>query len=136
MTPPESLLDTDILSAVMRKNEVVLQRARAYIDAHRQFTISIITRYELLRGLNAKKASSQIKAFDRLCVSSNVLGLTDEVVERAAEIYGDLHRRGQLISDADILIAASALVHDYTLVTNNEDHFRRIPGLMVDNWLK
>jgi len=136
MTPPESLLDTDILSAIMRKNEVVLQRAQAYIDARRQFTISIITRYELLRGLNAKKAGSQIRAFDFFCASSNVLGLTDEVVERAAEIYGDLHRRGELISDADILIAATALVHDYTLVTNNEDHFRRIPGLKVDNWLK
>lgn len=136
MTPPESVLDTDILSAIMRKNEVVLQRGQAYVEAHRQFTISIITRYELLRGLNAKNASSQIKAFEIFCASSNVLGLTGEVVDRAAVIYGDLHRRGELISDADILIAATALVHNYTLVTNNEDHFRRIPGLDVDNWLK
>ena len=134
--PPESLLDTDILSAIMRKNEVILPRARVYIDTYGQFTMSILTRYEILRGLNAKKASSQIKTFDLFCTSCNVLALTDEVVEQAAEIYGDLHRRGELISDADIFIAASAIVHNCTLITNNEDHFRRIPNLKVDNWMK
>ena len=95
-----------------------------------------ITRYELLRGLNARKARTQIKASNLFCASSNVLGLADEVVEQPAEIYGDLHGRGELISDADILIAASGPVHDCALVTNNEDHFLRIPGLDVDNWLK
>lgn len=40
------------------------------------------------------------------------------------------------IGDADILIAATALVQGLVLTTNNEAHFRRIPGLRVDNWLR
>jgi tRNA(fMet)-specific endonuclease VapC len=40
------------------------------------------------------------------------------------------------IGDADILIGASALVHGLGIVTNNEDHFRQIPGLQVTNWLR
>jgi tRNA(fMet)-specific endonuclease VapC len=57
------------------------------------------------------------------------------VIERAAIIYTDLYRRGQLISDADILIGATALANDCRLITNNERHLRRIPGLIVENWL-
>jgi predicted nucleic acid-binding protein len=37
--------------------------------------------------------------------------------------------------DTDTL-SASALVHGLALVTNNEDHFRRIPGVVVENWLR
>jgi predicted nucleic acid-binding protein len=55
-------------------------------------------------------------------------------VDRAAEIYGSLRRRGQPISDADLLIAATALLHDLSLVTGNEDHFKRLDGLRIINW--
>lgn len=49
-------------------------------------------------------------------------------------IYADLYRRGELIGDADILIAATALVENLVLGTNNERHFRRVAGLAVENW--
>jgi len=58
------------------------------------------------------------------------------IMRRQPTIYGDLHRQGALISDADILIAASALENGLTVISNNESHFARIPGLLVDNWLK
>ena len=48
----------------------------------------------------------------------------------------DILSAGELIGDADILIAASALVNGLAVVTNNEDHFKRIPGLQIENWLK
>ena len=53
---------------------------------------------------------------------------------QAAEIYADLHCSGRLISDADILIAATALTHDLILVTENACHFERITGLRVESW--
>jgi tRNA(fMet)-specific endonuclease VapC len=62
--------------------------------------------------------------------------VTDEVAFAAAETYADLASRGQLISDADILIAATALVRGLGVATNNEDHFARIRGLAVENWLR
>jgi len=45
-------------------------------------------------------------------------------------------RRGELIGDADILIAATAKVYNLTVVTSNEHHFRRIAALTVENWLR
>lgn len=108
---------------------------RAYLVEHQRFSFSAITQYEVLRGLLAKGATGQQQAFERFCVSSEVLAITPPVIELAAEIYANLHRRGRLIGDADVLIAATALSHGYVLATNNESHFGRIAELQIDNWL-
>lgn len=63
-----------------------------------------------------------------------MLPLTDPIVVIAADVYADLKQRGQLITDADILIAATALYHGLTLVTNNLSHYYRVPGLTVETW--
>jgi tRNA(fMet)-specific endonuclease VapC len=136
MAQPKALLDTDTLSAVLRGTTLVAARARDYLADHGAFAFSIMTRYEILRGLKAKDATAQVQAFDRFCESCLVLPLTDEIVVRAAEIYAALRKRGEPIGDADILIGASALTDGFGVVTNNEAHFRRIEGLHVDNWLK
>lgn len=135
MSSQQFILDTDILSLMMRQNAAVLAKGNTYLSEHRQFTISIITRYEILRGLKAKGADQQALRFENFCARSRVLSITDDVVLRAADIYADLYRRGELIGDADILIAASALVNVCGIVTNNEGHFRRIKNLQVVNWL-
>jgi len=62
------------------------------------------------------------------------LPITEQIIVRASDIYADLHRRGQLIGDADILIASTAIEYGLVLATNNVAHFGRIPGLQVDNW--
>jgi tRNA(fMet)-specific endonuclease VapC len=130
------LVDTDVLSAIMRRSQAATEKAAAYLSVHSLFSFSIITRYEILRGLKAKNATKQIAAFERLCVSSNVIALTDAIVDKAAEIYAELHNQGRLIGDADILIAASALANGCGVATNNEKHFKRVPGLHIENWLK
>jgi len=135
MAQPAVLLDTDTLSAVMRGNPRVVARTRAYLAEHGALAFSIITRYEILRGLKAKGATAQLEAFDRFCQTCVVLPLTDPVVVRAADIYAALRQRGEPIGDADILIAATALDYGHGIVTNNESHFRRVSGLSVENWL-
>jgi tRNA(fMet)-specific endonuclease VapC len=136
MNTSRVLLDTDTLSAIMRGEPEATAHARGYLAEHRRFSFSVITRYEILRGLLAKGATRQRQAFERLCALSELLPLTDDVARQAAEIYAELHVRGALIGDADILIGATALVHGYAVVTNNGEHFKRIAGLHVQNWLR
>lgn len=132
---PPSLLDTDTLSEVMKgRNPQVQIAAQEYLAAYERFTFSTITRYEILRGLEAKNAYRQLEAFEERCRRSIVLPLSDEVIVKAAQVYGDLYRTGRLISDADILIAATALVYDLTLVTENVSHFQRIQALQIESW--
>jgi tRNA(fMet)-specific endonuclease VapC len=91
---PMTLLDTDVLSGLMRKSPTALNRARSYLADHPRFTISLVTRFEILRGLKAKRATAQLAAFDAFCASNEVLPLTDGGIVRAADIYADLHGRG------------------------------------------
>ena len=66
---------------------------------------------------------------------SEIITLDREIIDKASRIYADLKRRGELVEDADILIAASCPVEGMILVTDNEEHFRRIENLEVENWV-
>jgi tRNA(fMet)-specific endonuclease VapC len=130
-----SLFDTDTLSEIMKGlDQHVQDHARRYWAVFHHFTFSIITRYEILRGLKARRATRQIARFEQRCQHSLVLPLTDDIIIQAADLYALLYQEGQLISDADILIAATALKHNLVMVTENVNHFRRIPGLSIENW--
>ncbi len=132
----EVLLDTDILSNLMRSDPTVVFHAGQYLTRHGRFTFSIITRYEILRGLKAKGATAPEARFNRFCMRSSILGLSDAIIEEAAAIYADLYKRGAIIGDADILIAATARVHGLIVNTNNRAHFGRVRGIGITNWLE
>ncbi len=56
--------------------------------------------------------------------------------ERYAVVRAELERLGEPIGDADMRIGAIALVTGCVTVTANGRHFRRIPGLVIENWLE
>jgi tRNA(fMet)-specific endonuclease VapC len=62
--------------------------------------------------------------------------LTISATKQAAEIYADLKKKGQPIGHTDCLIAGIALTNGLQLITNNADHFKRVPGLEIVNWLQ
>ena len=128
------LLDTDTLSLYMKHYPKVVAIAQNYLQQYNFFTFSIITRFEILRGMKASEATTQLKSFNLLCRQNEIIGIDDKIIVRAADIYADLYKRGLLILDADILIAATALENNLAIVTNNESHFNRITNLQVLNW--
>ena len=135
MLQREVLLDTDTLSAYMRREAAVVTQVEDYLLTHDEISFSVMTRYEVLRGLKAKGATTKLQAFQELCASSDILPLTDDIIDMAADVYADLYNRGELIGEADMLIAGTALVHNLVVVTNNQRHFNRIVGLQLDNWI-
>lgn len=70
-------------------------------------------------------------SFRHFLSSYHKLSLIDEIMEWFAELRFYLRRRGQLIQEFDILIAATALYYDLTLLTFNLSHFQRIPELKL-----
>jgi len=46
-----------------------------------------------------------------------------------------LKKNGIIIDDFDLLIASFAIHHNLMVVTNNTEHFKRIPSLQIENWL-
>ncbi|HUQ69750.1 MAG TPA: hypothetical protein VM165_09515 [Planctomycetaceae bacterium] len=63
-------------------------------------SISLVTRFEILRGLKAKRAATKLTAFESFWSASEVLPITDQTIVHASDIYADLYSRGQLIPDA------------------------------------
>ncbi len=53
----------------------------------------------------------------------------------AGDLLAHLWSVGKPVEVEDVLIAASALSRGLTVVTHNVNHFRRIPGLKVEDWL-
>lgn len=130
------MLDTNIISALLRRDDRALDLARQYLAEHPKLTFSLISRYEILRGLKSRDSSKRLEAFKAFASECEVIGLNETIVDRAAMIWADLRRDGRMIEDADIFIAATALEHGLAVVTDNQTHFRRISGLQVVNWLQ
>lgn len=130
------LVDSDILSFFINGNPRVLKVFQKKSEANAAVAISVITYFEILRGFKRHAIPHREQQFRLLSDSLTVFSIDESIGEIAAGLYADLGRRGALLPDADLLIAATALRHGATLVTNNIRHFNRIPDLKIENWSK
>lgn len=131
----KSLLDTNILTAFLKGDQKVVSNISVYLDEFPVLTISVITYYEIIRGLKAINSINKLKAFQRLVEQSEIENINKAIMDSVADIYVNLRRQGMLIEDADILIAATAIEKELVLVTDNIFHFKRIKELRIENWL-
>jgi len=130
------IIDTNIISALMRDEPRVKARLQEKLLLGRSVFISAISYYEIKRGLLAVSGNRRLGIFEEMCSRFGVLLLDDrEIFDTAAQIYDELRRRGELIEDADILIAALALLREAVVVSGDTD-FHRIRSLNVENWLQ
>lgn len=112
------LLDTSVLIENLRKG------------IFEPGSISLITLIEVLRGVKQEKRN-RIK--DLLERSFEVLPLSNEVVLKYCELYDNLKQQGLLVPDADLLIAATAIVNNAVLVTKDRGFRRMLDfGLNLD----
>jgi tRNA(fMet)-specific endonuclease VapC len=129
------LLDTNIFSYILRKNLIVDNKLREVTRSGNQVFLSCITYYEVKRGLLAVNATRQLADFHQFCNDYEVLFLDNiDIIEQACKIHADLKIKGTPIQDADVLIAATAIVRGLVLVSNDSD-LLRVDGLSLENWL-
>lgn len=130
------LIDTDILSYYFKGDPDVVRKFNQYLDQSDVIEISLVTYYEITSGLLAKNALKQLAVFEDFVAVNIVLPLTERSVKISAELYSTLRQSGKTLDDIDLFIAGVAIENEMILVTNNENHFNRIPGLAIDNWKK
>lgn len=94
--------------------------------------LSVISVGEIYQGITyGKDPEWNERQFDELLDRVIVVGPDVATMRIYATIRGQLHATGMPIGDNDVLIAATALRHDLTLVTRNRRHFERIPDLQL-----
>ncbi len=74
--------------------------------------------------------------FEDFAALNKIILLTLPMAKTAATIQADLRKKGNEIGHTDTLIAGIAIISELQLITNNTDHFNRIKGLELDNWMK
>jgi len=127
------LLDTDTCIYALKQDERVLESLLA--ATRTDVAVSVITEAELRTG--AAKSSSPSKT---LRVIENFLSpiarieFTSEDAIAYATVRSKLERAGTPIGPLDTLIASQAVARKLVLVSNNEREFRRVAGLIVENW--
>ena len=131
-----ALIDTDILSYYLKGDPDVIKNFEKYLDHYDIIEISLITYYEITSGLLAKNAFKQLSIFEEFVSENIIIPLTEKSVKISAEIYSTLRQSGNTVDDIDLLIAGVAIENEMTLVTNNDSHFSRIPGIKISNWKK
>ena len=131
------LLDTSTCIAMLRNRPpVVRARALAAIDRHETLLVSSIVVHELWYGVY-KSSDIQRNAIPLLRFLASNLETVDfdhEDARIAGEIRAGLKAQGTLIGAYDPLIAAQCLRYNFTLVTADVSHFRRISDLRWENW--
>ena len=131
-----SMLDTDILSEFLRGNPKVIVKVDEHLKEYGFVSLSIITYYEILNGLLYKDARKQLSKFEEFVNLNKVIPLTLPMAKAAGVIQAELRKKGKEIGHTDTLIAGTALKSELQLITNNSDHFKRIDGLDIANWMK
>jgi tRNA(fMet)-specific endonuclease VapC len=131
------LLDTNVCIALI--NGTSPKARTRYAQAVRgaaTLTTSSVVVYELWYG-SAKSARPEANA-ERLQAFLEpdlaVLDFSEQDAHAAGEIRTALERKGRRIGEYDTLIAGQALCRNSILVTANTREFRRVKGLLVDDW--
>ncbi len=132
------LLDTNILSELIKRKPNAHLLARLGSEpAHTLFT-SCICIMELRFGSALREDFEKFwqKITKEIIYRVNILPIGEKEVLVAGDILAELRKTGQNIGLEDVLIAASAVSNQFTVVTANIRHFARITGLRVENWLE
>ncbi len=143
----KALVDSSTLFDIQRsvKNptstwaNTTLGNLLAYRQHYQKLTISGVTLFELLEGLYRGGDKQAITDFHKnLMPRYEVIHPDAHIEEMAAEIHATLRLARQSIDVPDTFIAATAIVHDLTLVNANTRHFARVAAagfpLKLENW--
>ena len=94
--------------------------------------LGIVSMAELYQGvLFSTDPQANERALRELLAGIDIVALDDEVCRIFARERGRLRAAGTPIGDFDLLIGATTLRHDLTLLTNNRKHFERVQGLSI-----
>ena len=131
------VLDTNIVSAIMRSDAEVLRRLQETNRRDVLLPQPVVAElaYGIARLPKSKRRQLLEERFAMLAATLEKIAWTDAVSSAFGEIKALLERRGRPIEDFDAAIAAHALAHAATLVTANVKHMASIPALLHENWL-
>lgn len=129
------LLDTNVLSQLIRDPRGSVGTRLQEAGDSNVFT-SIVVACELRYGARKRGSAALTDRVERLLDSIDVAPLESGIDLLYAAVRNELDAKGTPIGANALLIAAHALEQSATLVTDNVAEFQRVPGLLIENWVR
>lgn len=127
------LVDTSAIVALERRG--LLNNGDLSALPEGELAIASITVSQLLVGIHRTRSvdlrSRRERGVEWVIAQLPILPFGVAEARIHARLNAELMGRGQRIGDHDLIIAATALAHDYAVFTQNLREFQRVPGLTV-----
>jgi tRNA(fMet)-specific endonuclease VapC len=128
-----SILDTDHCIAILREKLDL----REHVQADEELFITAISVAELTHGVQrSQHRDDNLARLEVLLAALTVLPFDEPAARRFGLLKTELEEKGEILDDLDLQIASITLTHGFPLITNNIKHFKRIPDIRLQNWLK
>jgi predicted nucleic acid-binding protein len=129
------LIDTDWVVAALKGRA----DAQTLLTSLSQegLAVSLITYGEIYEGIyHGADPNRHEQVFLAFLRDVDILPLNESIMQEFARVRGELRAQGNSIGGFDLLIAATAVHHDLTLVTRNTSHFQRVPNLSLYQFVR
>lgn len=128
------LLDTNACIRILNNAcPPLLARLRCLSPA--DLRLSAVVQAELLYGArHSQRPIQNLRLLDQFFAPFESLAFDDACAQTYGTIREQIGRKGTPIGPYDLMIAATALTHDLTLVTHNVAEFARVAGLRFEDW--
>ena len=128
------LLDTNVVIYVLKRRPIrVLE---IFNKNTNRMAISNITLSELIYGAEKSiKIDKNLEAIEDFISHLEVLPYDAKASQHYGQIKAGLEKKGKIIGENDIHIAAHAISQGLILVTNNLKEFKRAPNIALENWI-
>ena len=129
------LLDTNIIIYTMKNRpRQVKQRFKQH---HGRICISAVTLGELVFGAeHSQQVERNLSDIEAMVARLEVLRFDNKAAYHFGQIRAALYKEGRPIGPYDMMIAGQARSSGLILVTNNVKEFKRVPGVIIENWCK
>lgn len=127
------LLDTNIVTALLKRDPSVTGRLRAELARNSRILISAVVYYEIERGLLKRDALRQLAIFEQMASKLEWLDVERPHWEAAATLWAEHQKAGKPGNDADLLLAVQARQAQAVLVTDDAD-FDEL-DVSHENWI-
>lgn len=126
------ILDTSFFLDLVSGNQAAVERAESLEQEAVPQRVPAQVVYELYVGVGYTEApSAEEEALAGVLASRPVVETTEAIAKRAGRLDGELRRAGERVPTSDLIIGATGLAFDESVLTADVDHFDRMPGVSI-----
>lgn len=124
------LIDTSVIINYLRDSGLAVSTIN---NLEGELASSYVCLAELYEGISRvrEKEKAEKQVMDFFAGLNQTYGIDGDIAKHFGQIRAHLKRKGEVIEDLDILLAATCLANNLVFVTANPKHFSRVPNLEI-----